>query len=283
MESLTAQLYFPAQAASGYQRICDPLNSALRWMHFGRIQLQQSGMQWERTHLDHEMVLVLLQGSATVQLDNGTTITMGPRHDPWQAPPTILIVPPGQHATLGAGSHGAELAVVSTPAMAGGEVIQLPPERIATTIHGSGRFRREVSLGTVDAFPEQRLMVGETRSVPGGWTSFPPHKHDTVLPPTEMPYEELYFYLMAPSAGFGFQRIYNPPEREDPLDMTFCVHTGDTVVIPHGYHPFVGAPGIEVYYLWAMCGEPGLHTYGQNSIDPIYAHLQSGTREEEPS
>jgi 5-deoxy-glucuronate isomerase len=116
-------------------------------------------------------------------------------------------------------------------------------------------------------------MVGETFNRPGGWTSYPPHKHDTVNPPHEMPYEEIYFYLFKPKAGGAIQRVYDAPEREEALDVTLLLHDGDAGLIPHGYHPVAGAPGYQMYYLWVMCGEAGHRTYGQTTVDPDHRWL----------
>ena len=33
------------------------------------------------------------------------------------------------------------------------------------------------------------------------------------------------------------------------------VRDGEVAVITTGYHPVVGAPGYELYYLWVMAGE----------------------------
>jgi 5-deoxy-D-glucuronate isomerase len=102
-------------------------------------------------------------------------------------------------------------------------------------------------------------MVGETFNRPGGWTSYPSHKHDEVNPPHELPYEEIYFYLFKPQAGFAIQRVYDAPEHEEAMDVTMFLRDGDTGLIP---------PGYQMYYLWAMCGEVGHRTYGQTTVDP---------------
>lgn len=52
------------------------------------------------------------------------------------------------------------------------------------------------------------------------------------------------------------------------------VHDGDTVVIPRGYHPVVGAPGYQMYYLWVLCGEVSERTYGQWTVDPDHKWLE---------
>ena len=272
------QLLYPASTLhTGYNRICDPTNSPLRWLHLGRLWLPEEE-QWEHSTGDHEETLVLLHGSGHVIIhDSALTYTLGVRRDPFSDPPTMLYIPSHCSYTVIAGAAGLDLAVTAAPAelrYPTRSPLLFPAEQAAQTYHGTGRWKRKIYLGTVGEYPIERLMVGETLNRPGGWTSFPPHKHDTQAPPQEMPYEEIYFFLLKPRSGFAIQRVYDPPQREQPLNETIVVHDGDTVVIPRGYHPVVGGPGYQMYYLWMMCGEIGHRTYGQASLDPDHAWLQ---------
>jgi 5-deoxy-glucuronate isomerase len=100
--------------------------------------------------------------------------------------------------------------------------------------------------------PAKKLLVGETYNIPGGWSSYPPHKHDVYSPGEEVCLEEIYHFRIDPPQGFGFQRIYSP-ERD--LDEAYSIENGDTVIIPCGYHPVAAAPGYTLYYLWGLAGE----------------------------
>jgi 5-deoxy-glucuronate isomerase len=112
-----------------------------------------------------------------------------------------------------------------------------------------------------------RLIVGETISPSGNWSSYPPHKHDRQAPPDEVALEEVYFYRLRPKDGFGVQIIYG-----DGQEQALVVHDGDVVAIPSGYHPVVAAPGYELYYLWVMAGEGReLAPY----FDPRHAWVQA--------
>lgn len=268
------QLYFPAPAwRPGYNPICDPANSPLRWLHFGRLWLPSPGDTWSHTSGDYEETLALLHGSGTVQIAGGLTYLLGPRPDPFTKPPTMVYLPAGVSYRVTAGPDGLDLGVAGADAPPGGEPLLFPPDKIEVQRHGAGRWGRKVYMGITGHPGVQRLMVGETLNRPGGWTSYPPHKHDATNPPQEMPYEEVYFYLFKPQAGFAVQRVYDPPDREGAIDNVLLVKEGDTVAIPRGYHPVSGAPGYQMYYLWVMCGEPGQRTYGQVSVDPDHAWL----------
>ena len=56
------------------------------------------------------------------------------------------------------------------------------------------------------------MIVGETINPPGNWSSYPPHKHDRLVPGVEVPLEEVYHYRFSPAGGFAIQRVYDPPE-----------------------------------------------------------------------
>lgn len=267
-------LHFPrAHLSTGWNFICDATNSPLRWLHFGRLWLPHADDSWSQETGTREETLVLLAGQGRVQLNNGSTYTLGPRDDPFGSPPTMLYIPAGSAYQVTALQAGFDAVITSAPVLERGQPLLFPPSEIVETTHGAGRWKRKIYMGTVGDYPIQRLMVGETLNQPGGWTSFPPHKHDERNPPQEMPYEEIYFFLIKPDTGFAIQHIYDAPEREQAINTTIVVHDGDAVVIPHGYHPVVGAPGHQMYYVWILCGEMGERTYGQASTDPNYAWL----------
>jgi 5-deoxy-glucuronate isomerase len=91
------------------------------------------------------------------------------------------------------------------------------------------------------------------------WSSYPPHKHDEERD-GESVLEEVYYFEVADSPdgapGVGYQRVSTSgPGRE--IDVCEEVRTGDTVLIPHGWHgPSMAGPGYDLYYLNVMAG-PG--------------------------
>ena len=90
-------------------------------------------------------------------------------------------------------------------------------------------------------------MIGETFNIAGGWSSFPPHKHDGADGEPEL--EEAYTFRFDPPEGFGFQAI---DRAGDP--QAFVIRDGDTIGIPGGYHPVCAAPGYRLYYCWVLSG-----------------------------
>ena len=117
---------------------------------------------------------------------------------------------------------------------------------------------REVrNFAAAHRFEADRLIAVEVLTPGGNWGSYPPHKHDEIRS-GETELEEIYHYIVAdrPAApGLAYQHIYGTPDR--PIDLLTTVATGDTVLVPHGWHgPAMAAPGYDLYYLNVMAG-PG--------------------------
>ena len=91
------------------------------------------------------------------------------------------------------------------------------------------------------------------------------------------------YYFEVDKDGPGFQRVYTSgPGRE--IDVCAEVRTGDTILIPHGWHgPSMAAPGYHLYYLnvmagpspdreWLICDDPAhawvRGTWDGQEIDP---------------
>ena len=60
---------------------------------------------------------------------------------------------------------------------------------------------------------------------------------------------------------------------ENPLDYSYAVQHGDTVLIPRGYHPVAACPGYTLNYTWVLAGEG--RTYGAWADDPKHAWIRT--------
>jgi 5-deoxy-glucuronate isomerase len=176
-----------------------------------------------------------------------------------------------------------------------------PAEGVQVELRGAGQASRQVNnFCTPAAFDADKLMAVEVITPEANWSSFPPHKHDEARE-GESQLEEIYYFEVddgpqgpvARSAGgstggsaprgFGYQRVYTSgPGRE--IDVCAEVRTGDTILIPHGWHgPAMAAPGYHLYYLnvmagpspdreWLICDDPAhawvRGTWADQEIDP---------------
>lgn len=107
-------------------------------------------------------------------------------------------------------------------------------------------------LGQKQADKVGRLLVSELYTVgSGGWSGFPPHKHDTDRLPDETRHDEVYNFRFRPGHGFGMQLL---EPSDDRLGEAFHIVNGSTFAIRSGYHPCVVAPGYEMYYFTILGG-----------------------------
>lgn len=164
-----------------------------------------------------------------------------------------------------------EVGVCLAPSEADCPPVLVRPEDVVEKSAGTSNWSRKVYTCVGDNVKAKRLLVGETVNPPGNWSSAPPHKHD-VKSAFETPLEEVYFFKIMPTQGFGLQRIYSGPEDREPFDEVYAVENNDAVVIPRGYHPVVAGPGYQLYYLWMLAGEE--RRYGAWTDDPRHSWLR---------
>jgi 5-deoxy-glucuronate isomerase len=109
-------------------------------------------------------------------------------------------------------------------------------------VHGRPPFQREVFMTIAQEDEGSRLICGITEGQPGMWTSWPPHQHSKDL-------EEVYCYFDIPAPKFALHLSSRLPGK---VEAIHSVSTGDCVIVPEGYHPTVGMPGVKSCYFWVM-------------------------------
>jgi 5-deoxy-glucuronate isomerase len=110
--------------------------------------------------------------------------------------------------------------------------------------------------------------MGFTKSLPGNWTSWPPHEHTELL-------EEVYVYFDMPAPAFGIQLVYTEPEKPEFVSI---VRDGDAVLMPAGYHPNVAAPGHGINFIWMMAAHREVEDrkFGVVNVQPGFDQKGSG-------
>lgn len=198
-----------------------------------------------------ETVVVLTSGECNVALDGAAKPVRMSRGDVFNDPPWAIYLPGGHEACVRA-RRATELIVATAPAKRKNLTVRvIGPRQVETEKRGSGNFEREIRNLIVSTGETEHVVFGETINGPGNWSSYPPHKHDTYDPPHEYPLEEIYFYKIHPSQGFGFQRVYTKNRR---LDETVLIENNNVVLLKKGYHPVVAAGGYKLYYFWIIAG-----------------------------
>ena len=113
----------------------------------------------------------------------------------------------------------------------------IDPADVAVEERGEGPTARTVRTYV----GEGSLICGETINPPGGWSSWPPHRHE---------HEEVYLYRFDAPEGFGVQMIYDGDPGEPSI-----VRDGYVERIRGRYHPVVASPKSSMLYVWALAGE----------------------------
>jgi 5-deoxy-glucuronate isomerase len=251
-------------ARRGRTLAVSPANTALRYLHYGRIILDPGQAPIAFRTGERETGLVCLRGSAAVQVDDARhTLT---RLD-------ALYVPRDSTIDVTPGSDGCDLAEVAAPVEGRyplqfvdyDEVWKNPGLHFQT---GGPASQRELNILLGKNIDAGRILAGVTFSETGHWTSWPPHEHADLL-------EEAYLYIDMPAPAFGVQLVYtNPVEPE----LATIVREGDVVLMPEGYHPNVAAPGSRINFLWMMAAlrERDSRQFGVVNVQPEYAAGSSG-------
>ena len=168
-------------------------------------------------------------------------------------PTTVYVPRDSKYEVTATGSMMLEIGVCKVKARKKYEAFVIDANDVTTEHRGKLNWQRDVNdiitskyEGKVD-----RIVLGETYSMPGQWSSYPSHKHDTDNLPFEVNMEEIYHFKVNPGQGFGIQVMYSD---DMSLRESYIIKNGDSVAIKNGYHPVAAAPGYQVYYLWVMAG-----------------------------
>ncbi|MFC0672529.1 5-deoxy-glucuronate isomerase [Brachybacterium hainanense] len=257
------ELHIPAGAsASGsFDTVIDP-GGREGWVHTGlRVLALPAGGGETWTAHGVEVMVVPLTGACEVSIGEEAFALRG-RVDVFAGPTDVLYAPEGTQLRIASAAGGRfALATAAVPPAQRGEhpVAVIRAEDVPVEIRGGGTMTRQVrNFGSVGAFDAcDKLIACEVVTPGGNWSSYPAHKHDTTTE-TESELEEIYYYEVqsAPDGGPGFgfhQTSSTDPER--PIDVLTEVRSGDTVLVPHGWHgPCAAAPGHDMYYLNVMAG-----------------------------
>ena len=247
------------------------------WQYIGfQVHRLTAGQTLEGGIDERETCLVVLAGNADVAIDDLRLAGIGGRSSGFDdAAPGAVYAPAGRRYAVTA-RDDVELAVCSAPGKRGRAARAIGASEMSREVRGSGtntRYVRNVLPQTQEA---DSLLVVEVITPGGHWSSYPPHKHDKAAAGKETALEETYYHRLQPPQGFAFQRVYTD-ERD--IDETFCVHDGDLVLVPRGYHPVGAAHGYDLYYLNVMAG-PERSWIFRN--DPAHAWLAGQPNQQTP-
>jgi len=208
------------------------------------------GQVHEAETRDSEVCLVIIGGKATIDAGGERFEAIGERDNPFEGKPWSVYVPWHARYRIEAVTD-LDIAVCSAPGGDGYPVRLIGPDQVRSMTRGKDANTRHVNDILPETEPANALLVVEVITPSGCWSSYPSHKHDTDDFPNETRLEEVYYHKLNPSQGFAFQRVYTG---DGAIDETMCLHDGDLVMVPRGYHPCGTPHGYDLYYLNVMAG-----------------------------
>ena len=218
---------------------------------FGVLRLA-AGERWEE-EVPGETALLLIDGEVTASVRaRRETLRRGSVFDEG---PSALHVAAGERVVVEAAGP-AELVVCRTRNAKSFEPGLYAPTQVKDEPRGRGvlhdtAFRFVRTIFDADNAPaEADLVLGEVVTLPGRWSSYPPHHH---------PQPEIYHYRFTDPRGYGHAELGAEVVK---------VRAFDTVAIPAGVdHPQCAAPGYGMYYVWVIRHLPGAR-YSVPEFDP---------------
>ena len=205
----------------------------------------------------YETCIVPATGTVEIDVDTAGFGAIGNRgSDVWDGEPEGVYVPTDMPAQMVCTSDEAEIFVAGARFDDRLSPFAVRTDDIDLVQYGSDdtKTHRKIKhiLGQKQADKVGRLLVSELFTVgAGGWSGFPPHKHDTDRLPDETRHDEVYNFRFKPEGGFGMQLLELDDDR---LGEAFHIVDGSSFAIKSGYHPCVAAPGYEMYYFTILGG-----------------------------
>ena len=236
--------------------IIDADDSRVPLNYFNIVKLE-AGQSFEYEVPGYETCIVPATGTIDVEVAGIRFDSVGKRGvDVWDGEPEGVYVPGNTRARLVGISSSSEIFVAGARYDKVLEPFVVRSDEIDLVQYGSDETKthRKIKhiLGTKYHDRVGRLLVSELFTVgQGGWSGFPPHKHDTDRLPDESRHDETYNFRFKPNHGFGMQLV----QREDgKVGDAYHIVDGSTIILEKGYHPCVVAPGYEMYYFTILGG-----------------------------
>jgi 5-deoxy-glucuronate isomerase len=261
----TEQTYFEAiGSAPGFNSV---QSNPCKLLDFGLVKLN-ANQEYSGQSGANELMAVVLGGKCSVAVGETIFENIGKRPNVFVGKPYAVYIPPNSTFRIW-GLSNVEVALCyakAKPNLVTAPPFLVKPEAVESGIWGAANFSRTFHSVLVETEqPVHRLIVGETFTPSGNWSTYPPHKHEQELPGQEVFMEEFYYFKSSAPEGFGLLKHYTD---DHSIDNVYVVRDNTLFKASHGYHTYVEAPGYTGYYLWFLAGE---HRNQNPAVDPALA------------
>lgn len=208
----------------------------------------EAGESFDIKEASKEVALLLLQGKVKWSAEGRTADAE--RINPFDYNAYCLHVCAGVDVHIEATEHS-EIYVQAVENLNSFTTVFYSPAEIDIQRAGAngelqGAMRRNIkTVFDYSNAPYSNMVLGEVLNFPGKWSSYTPHHH---------PQPEVYFYRFDKEQGLG-AGFAN--------DNVFKLSHNSLLVIKHGFHSQVAAPGYAMFYVWGirhLDGDPWIKT-----------------------
>jgi 5-deoxy-glucuronate isomerase len=275
---MTSRLFLPAGSTSSDEDVVRVSATSAGWRFAGLRVLRLGTGETRRIETGTTEAAVLpLSGGCTVAVEDHLFDLKG-REGVFQGITDFAYVPIGVEVRITA-TRPAEIALCTAEATRRIEPYRVAAEDVAVEVRGGGNASRQINnFLSADSHEADTLIAVEVLTPEGGWSSYPPHKHDENTE-VEVELEEIYYFRIDGAGGTGYFACYTT---DGEIDDTVTVRDGDVYLVPRGYHgPSAAPPGHHMYFLNVM-GGPQAERVWRFTDDPAHAWLRSALEELEP-
>ena len=178
-----------------------------------------------------------LGGKVAVTVGGVSFPSVGGRPNVFSGKPHSVYIPRGHDYTFTALTD-VEIGMPSAPSDLDTEPYMIAPDQVASGRWGAANFGRNFhQILTEIAQPElpaSRLIVGETYTPSGNWSTFPPHRHKFDNLPAEAQHEEGYYFRVNPCRWLWHQPHVHGRGLRGELHDPRARHADDARGLPHG-------------------------------------------------
>ena len=164
----------------GYNPIMGPDNFPLKYLKFGRLLLDDTLPRYSEDTAADEVVVTILGGTCSITVEGQPPWEdLGERASMLAGLPTMAYIPRNCRWTVERCCDILHAAVFSATARKDTSPAVVRHDQAEVVTIGTGVWKRSAALSVVENVSADRLLVGETYNLPGQWSSYPPHKHDS--------------------------------------------------------------------------------------------------------